>query len=95
MKVGAFALLPRRSGIVSSCFDCVGFETCYQGASRPTREHARAAAKACESVQKGRITETVRVEGKVRGMSRKRAQMLVNQGRAAWIGRGVIAINHD
>lgn len=66
---------------------------CY-GTANPklSREEARAAAAACTKLNKGRTVETVRVEGRERGMARRNAEELVLKKRAQWIGEKLVRI---
>ncbi len=78
---------------VVSCYQCAGIAACY-GSKQPAldREEARAKAKACSLWHKGRTTETVKVVGRDRGMSRGKAQRKVEEGEAVWVGPGVVRL---
>lgn len=78
-----------------SCFQCAGINQCY-GAKQPDlgRDEARARAAACNLWQKGRTVDIVRVAGREKGMSRKKAQGLVEKGRASWESPDLVRI-HD
>ncbi len=71
---------------VSSCYECAGIVSCY-GTHKPDipRAEARERAARCGSLRRGRTVEVVSVLGRQRGMSRKKAQALVQQGRAIWL----------
>lgn len=50
----------------------------------------RQAAANCNKLEKGRTTEVVRVVGRERGMSRKKAQRKILNGEAVWEGPGAV-----
>jgi len=74
-----------------SCFECIAAKSCY-GIAPPDLEKTRAREKAaaCTSVRKGFSTETIKVAGATRGVSRKKAEKLTEQGKAFWKEDGTI-----
>ncbi len=83
----------KRQRTVSSCFECAGLANCYNTKNPEiTREEGRKKAALCQSLRKGVTTETIQVEGRERGMSRKKAEKLVKRDRAIWSGPSKIRI---
>ena len=77
----------KRQRAVASCFECAGLASCYQTKNpNITRAEGRETAALCQSLRKGVTTETICVEGRERGMSRKKAEKLVVRDRAIWSG---------
>ncbi len=86
----------KRQRTVASCFECAGLASCYHTKTpNITREEGRETAARCHSLRKGMTTETVGVEGRERGMSRKKAEKLVIRKRAVWIAPGQIQLNRE
>jgi hypothetical protein len=84
----------KKQRTVASCFECAGLANCYHTKNpHITREEGRKTAAFCQSLRKGVTTETVQVEGRERGMSRKKAEKLVIRQRAVWCGPGRIRLN--
>jgi len=83
----------RRPRPISSCFECAAVGHCF-GSPVPEldRDQARERALACDSVRKGRTTETVQVEGAERGLSRKKVEHYIARGRAEWVGPGLVRL---
>ncbi len=80
---------------VSSCFECIAASHCY-GSANPhlSREDARSCAAKCTCLRKGLSTETIRICGYERGVSRKNAEKMVNSGKARWVEQGMIEMLH-
>ncbi|MHB8172260.1 MAG: hypothetical protein ACYDG6_12065 [Thermincolia bacterium] len=75
--------------VLVSCFQCIGMVSCFgQNDSAligVDRKEAREKAATCTKLERGLPTEVVRVLDRKRGMSRKKAQKLVEQGDARWV----------
>ncbi len=78
---------------VASCYECAGLQACYKTKTPDlTRSLGREKAKRCHSLRKGLTTQTVKIDGAEKGMSRKKAEKLVNKDRGEWILPGVVRI---
>jgi hypothetical protein len=90
LEVGAMGL--HREGI-TSCFECAAIEHCYR-TKQPTitREEGRCRASRCDSLRKGRVVETVQVVGRERGLSRRKAEHLVEAAKAVWVAQKTIQL---
>ena len=84
-------MIYKHRGEIISCFECIAIAHCY-GSTHPhlSRENARLRASSCRSLRKGFSTERITVLGSNRGMSRKKAEKMVNCGLARWIKPGTI-----
>jgi len=71
-----------------SCFQCVGMAGCYGQNNSALididRQEARDRCATCTKLERGMSTDVVKVVGRERGMSRKKAQRLIDQGEAKW-----------
>ncbi len=81
---------------VASCYECAALAYCYHTKNPDlTRDEGRRVASQCHSLHKGVTTETIHVEGKDRGMSRKKAEKLITKGRAIWADYGLLRIHEQ
>lgn len=69
---------------LSSCLACAMLHECHK-TNQPDRHEARRIASVCINPAKGRTTDVVRVLGRDRGMSRKKAVRLAGMGQVRWI----------
>ncbi len=70
---------------ISSCFECIAIKFCYDSAHPDmSRKEARHKAFFCTSLRKGLSTEKIHVVGYEKGLSRKNAEKMVNNGTARW-----------
>jgi len=71
---------------ISSCFECIAIKSCY-GSTHPDLEkkEARLNASNCTSIRKGFSTETIKVVNSEKGVSRKKAEKLVEERQATWV----------
>ena len=82
--------------VLVSCFQCTGMESCFGQKDSALigvdRKEAREKAAACTKLERGLPTEVVRVLDRERGMSRKKAQKLVEQGAARWVEHSLVEV---
>jgi len=84
-------LTSRRSNF-KSCFQCVALHSCFPF-KKLEREEAREIAASCKKPYKGITTDIIEVEGQTRGMSRKKAFKLTQEGKGRWIGKDKISLS--
>lgn len=75
-----------------SCYDCAGIVNCRVNRFHLTSSEARLICMECRSLHKGRSTEVVRVVGRGRGISRKKAEELISTGRARWVSACLLKV---
>lgn len=76
---------------LTSCYQCAGIAHCYGSKNPPLdRLEARVKANLCNSLHKGFPINTVKISGYDKGMSRKNAESLVQQGLAVWVDKNLI-----
>ncbi|MDA8235015.1 MAG: hypothetical protein M0Z31_09500 [Clostridia bacterium] len=82
--------------VLVSCFQCTGMVKCYGQTNSDLievdRQVARNNAAKCTKLERGLPTEVVRVLDRERGMSRKKAQKLVEQGEATWLEHNLVEL---
>ena len=74
---------------IVSCLECAMLHQCHRMV-KPLREQARLLAAQCEKPARGHTTDVVRVWGRDRGLSRKKAVRLTSSGFMMWIDRTVL-----
>ncbi len=79
-------MTPKKKKGITSCFECIAAKSCF-GDPNPkiSRTEAREYASSCQLFRKGKSTDTVEVVGWEKGISRKKAEKLVEQGKAQWV----------
>ncbi len=89
-------MVHKKRDAVISCFECIAIKGCY-GLTHPDidREKARQLASACTSLSKGFSTETINVVGSKKGISRKKAEKMINKGEARWTDNKTIEFTKD
>ncbi len=75
---------------VISCLECASLHQCHR-MREPLREQARLLAAQCEKPARGHTTDVVRIWGKDRGLSRKKAVKLASLGFLIWINGTMLA----
>ena len=69
---------------ISSCLECAMLHECHKSLE-PGRELARTTASQCGLLAKGRTTDVLKVLGRDRGISRKKAVRLWRTGHVQWV----------
>lgn len=74
-----------------SCYQCVALYDCFPF-KRLGRVEARELAASCTKPYKGLATDTICVEGRSKGMSRKKAYKFNKNNKACWTGKDKVKI---
>jgi len=76
---------PKEDGF-KTCYQCVAIQSCFPF-KKPNKEVARELAAKCTKPFKGVTTDVINIVGQPKGMSRKKAFRLTQNGKGQWVGR--------